>query len=75
MNKCKKIKRKNMFIEYVLNKTYKHIRWGEVKLKTFFGGVFIKKESLEEAQINHPIKLEYYKRINEDEIVENKNAK
>lgn len=75
MNRCKKIKRKNMFIEYVLNKTYKHIRWGEVKLKTFFGGVFIKKESLEEAQINHPIKLEYYKRINEDEIVENKNAK
>ncbi len=48
---------------------------GKLKLKTFFGGVFIKKESLVEAQIYHPIKLEYYKRINEDEIIGNKNAK
>ena len=37
-------------------------------MKTFFGSVFIKKEILEEAWIKHPIKLEYYKRINEDEI-------
>lgn len=44
-------------------------------MKTFFGGIFIEKESLAEAQIYHPIKLEYYKRINEDEIVKNKNAK
>ena len=44
-------------------------------MKTFFGGVFIKKESLVEAKIYHPIKLEYYKRINEDEIIGNKNAK
>lgn len=44
-------------------------------MKTFFGGIFIGKESLAEAQIYHPIKLEYYKRINEDEIVKNKNAK
>ena len=63
-----------MFIK-MLNKTYKHIIWGKIKLKTFFGGVFIKKESLVEAQIYHPIKLEYYKRINEDEIVQNQNAK
>ena len=37
-------------------------------MKTFFGGVFIEKEKLEEAGINHPIKLEYYKEINEDDI-------
>ncbi len=37
-------------------------------MKTFFGGVFIDKEKLEEAEIKHPIKLEYYKQINEDEI-------
>lgn len=37
-------------------------------LKTFFGGTFIEKEKLEEAGINHPIKLEYYKEINEDDI-------
>lgn len=35
-------------------------------MKRFFGGVFIEKEKLKEAGINHPIKLEYYKRINED---------
>ena len=37
-------------------------------MKTFFGGVFIEKEKLEEAGIDHPIKLEYYKQINEDDI-------
>ena len=37
-------------------------------MKTFFGGVFIEREKLEEAGINHPIKLEYYKEINEDDI-------
>lgn len=42
-------------------------------MKTFFGGNFIKEEMLSEAGIYHPIKLEYYKRINEDEILkENK---
>lgn len=35
-------------------------------MKRFFGGVFIEKEKLKEAGINHPIKLEYYKRIDED---------
>ena len=35
-------------------------------MKTFFGGTFIEKEKLEEAGINHPIKLEYYKEINEE---------
>jgi hypothetical protein len=41
-------------------------------LKTFFGGIFIKKEKLQEAGIYHPIKLEYYKNINEDDITNNK---
>ena len=44
-------------------------------MKTFFGGTFIEKEKLEEAGIYHPIKLEYYKQINEDDINYEKNAK
>lgn len=41
-------------------------------MNVFFGSIFIKKEELEEAGINYPIKLEYYKIINEDEFI-NKN--
>ena len=37
-------------------------------MRTFFGGAFIDQEKLEEAGIEHPIKLEYYKEINEDYI-------
>ena len=37
-------------------------------MKIFFGGTFIDKEKLEEAGIDYPIKLEYYKQINEDYI-------
>ena len=37
-------------------------------MKTVFGGTFIEKEKLEEAGIYHPIKLEYYKQINEDDF-------
>ena len=44
-------------------------------MKTFFGSIFIKKEDLEEAGIKHPIKLEYYKIINEDEFINGDNAK
>jgi hypothetical protein len=44
-------------------------------LKTFFGGTFIEKEQLEEAGISYPIKLEYYKQINEDDINSCKKAK
>ena len=44
-------------------------------MKTFFGGIFIEKKKLEEEGINHPIKLEYYKRINEDEYINKKNQK
>lgn len=37
-------------------------------MKKFFGGTFIEKEILEEAGIDYPIKLEYYKQINEEDI-------
>ena len=44
-------------------------------MKTFFGGTFIEKEKLKEAGISYPIKLEYYKQINEDDINSNGKAK
>ena len=37
-------------------------------MRIFYGSVFIEKERLEEAGIKYPIKLEYYKQINEDDI-------
>ena len=36
-------------------------------MKNFFGSIFINREKLEEAGINYPIKVEYYKIINEEE--------
>lgn len=44
-------------------------------MNIFFGGKFISKESLEEAGIDHSIKLEYYKIINEDEFINKNQAK
>ena len=44
-------------------------------MKTFFGSIFIERKKLEEAGIEYPIKLEYYKIINEDEFISGKNAK
>ena len=44
-------------------------------MKIFFGGVFVDQKTLKTAGIEHPIKLEYYKRINEDEIFEINKAK
>lgn len=44
-------------------------------MRTFFGGKFIEKEKLLEAGINYPIKLEYYKKINEEQFTRNENAK
>lgn len=35
-------------------------------MKNFFDGVFIPKDELEEAGIKYPIKLEYYKTIEEN---------
>ncbi len=44
-------------------------------MKIFYTSTFIKKEELKEAGINHPIKLEYYKVINEDEIMKGEKAR
>lgn len=42
-------------------------------MKNFFGSIFINRDKLEEAGIKYPIKVEYYKIINEEEkIKENK---
>ena len=44
-------------------------------MRTFFGGKFIEREKLIEAGIKYPIKLEYYKKINEDQFIKKENAK
>ena len=44
-------------------------------MRIFFNSTFIKQETLNEAGIIHPIKLEYYKIINEDEIIKKEKAK
>jgi len=44
-------------------------------MRIFFSSSFVKKETLNEAGIDHPIKLEYYKIINEDEIIKQEKAK
>lgn len=44
-------------------------------MKTFFSSIFMEKEALKEAGIYHPIKLEYYKIINEDEIIKQEKAR
>ena len=44
-------------------------------MKVFYTSTFIKKEKLKEAGINYPIKLEYYKVINEDEIMKGEKAR
>ena len=62
-NPCKPLK---IVVIYKLSQ-HKQKKRG-IFLKTFFGSVFIEKEKLEEAGIKYPIKLEYYKQINEDEI-------
>ncbi len=36
-------------------------------MKTFFASRFVSEEALNEARINYPIKLKYYKIINEEE--------
>ena len=38
-------------------------------MKVFYGDIFIKKEDLQKAGIWHPIKLEYYKTINQDQSI------
>lgn len=46
-----------------------------MEMRTFFGGKFIEKAKLAEAGIKYPIKLEYYKKINEDQFIKKENAK
>lgn len=42
-------------------------------MKNFFGSIFINRDKLQEAGIDYPIKVEYYKITNEEEkIKENK---
>lgn len=41
-------------------------------MKTFFDGVFIDRQKLEEEDITYPIKLEYYKTAIDEENVETK---
>ena len=42
---------------------------GGDNLKNFFGSIFINRNELEEAGINYPIKVEYYKITNEEEKI------
>ncbi len=44
-------------------------------MKTFFSSTFMESKNLEEAGIYHPIKLEYYKIINEEESIEQQKEK
>ena len=38
-------------------------------MKNFFGSIFINRDELREAGIDYPIKVEYYKIINEEERI------
>lgn len=44
-------------------------------MRTYFSSTFIEKEILNEAGIYHPVKLDYYKIINEDEMIQQEKAK
>ncbi len=44
-------------------------------MKIFFGGIFMQREKLKEVGIYHPIKLEYYKLINEEEAIKENSAR
>ena len=44
-------------------------------MKTFFGGIFIEQDKLAAEGINYPIKVEYYKKINGDEVIKQNKLK
>ncbi len=44
-------------------------------MKTFFGSTFINKQELEKENTNYPIKIEYYKIINEEDLNHKKGTK
>lgn len=46
----------------------------EGKMKIFYSSTFMKKEDLEKAGIDYPIQLEYYKIINEDQLIRKEKA-
>ena len=35
-------------------------------MRVFYGGIYVERKTLQEAGIEHPIKLEYYKTINKE---------
>ena len=41
-------------------------------MKNFFGSIFINRDELRESGIDYPIKVEYYKIINEEKLKEDK---
>ena len=41
-------------------------------MKNFFGSIFINRDELRNAGIDYPIKVEYYKITNEEEMKQNK---
>lgn len=44
-------------------------------MNCFYGGIFIEKKTLDKEGKKYPIKLEYYKRINEDEFIKKEKCK
>lgn len=44
-------------------------------MRTFFSSTFMERETLKEVGIHYPIKLEYYKIINEDEVIKQEKSK
>lgn len=44
-------------------------------MKSFFGSIFINRDRLKEAGIDYPIKVEYYKIINEGEKIKQNELK
>ncbi len=55
------------YYETAIYKKWKSKEKEEVKVKIFYGGKFIEKSRLEEEGIFYPIKLEYYKRLDNEE--------
>ena len=47
---------------------------GGNKVKIFYSGIFMNQEQLKEEGKQYPIKIEYYKKINEDEFLKKENA-
>ena len=43
-----------------------------MNVKNFFGSIFINRDELREAGIDYPIKVEYYKITNEEQMKQNK---